>query len=535
MNSPILHSIAKIIPAALVVCAFAAPISAAQSAAPASPPRHHASPTPHATAASPRPHASPASPAASAATVYVRKNASTPAAKADLDALNTAMGKMKGLGCDNATSWYYQGGIHWVPDDASDGSTLGKGNALCNSYNGTMAQLKSAWDNCTHKDGIEIHFLVWHRLYIYYLEDIVRAASGKTDFALPYWNYVDKKSALMPAVFANQKSNMFEPARCTVLNQGKPIENKEYGPGRDLDITALMKNTLYSVFNSMMDAAPHGAMHNYIGGATNGETFLNRIYQATLQDQGGVMSQVPSAAFDPIFWVHHAEIDYIWQQWMNSPKGQRPSLAALKAAPIPYSFFDRNGQPVTLTIDQAYKMAFSLPVTYDTMAQVTLADARTKMEAKPEESATEPMEMARSATPQVVKGKETAVSMKLEMNAGTMERLGAEPAKGPVVLHLTVSFTKEPKGSYHLFLLDSTGKQEKFIGNMTFFGAALHARHAAANTEGEHKMTKKFKFDVSELISPKAFKGELKLMIRKDGDPKEQDELTIEEQSLAVH
>ncbi len=479
----------------------------------------------------------------SPSTVYVRKNAGSPAAQADLAALNVAIGKMKGLPCDNSTSWYYQGGIHWVPDDAADGSKLQNANPFCNSYNGTSAQLKAAWDNCTHQQGMELHFLIWHRLFIYYLEDIVRAISGKADFALPYWNYVDKKNALMPPVFADKKSNLYEPGRCIVLNQGKPIENKEYGPGSDLDITALMNNTLYSVFNSTMDAAPHGAMHNYIGGATDEEVLFDRIYQVTLKDssgvgQGSVMAQVPSAAFDPIFWVHHAEIDYLWQQWMNSPKGQKPNLTALKAAPIPYNFFDRNGKAVTLTVEQAYNMAFSLPVTYDTMqAPANVAEVNRLMNEKAEEPAASPTEIARSATPQVVKGKQTTLSMKLETKAN-LNDLVAPEANRRVILHLLVSFIKEPKGSYHVYLQNAAGKQPqsapKFIGNMTFFGAAHHAHHAAANAT-DHKLTKNFQFDVSDQIDPRTFNGNLNLVVKKDGDPKATDELTVEEQALRLH
>jgi hypothetical protein len=476
-----------------------------------------------------------------AGTIYVRKNASTPAAKADLDALNLAIGKMRALGCDDPTSWYYQGGIHWVPDDKDDGSTLGKKNPFCSSYNGTTAALKAAWDDCTHRQGTELHFLVWHRLFIYYLEDIVRAKSGKADFALPYWNYVDQKDALMPPVFANQKSSLYEKSRCTVLNQGKPIESKEYGPGSVLDISALMKNTVYSVFNKNIDAAPHGAMHDYIGGAADEETMFNPIYQTTQQppdNYGGVMSQVPSAAFDPIFWVHHAEIDYIWQQWMNSPKGQKPNLAQLKAAPIPYLFFDRNGKPVKLTVEQAYNMAFSLPVTYDTM-KPNLSETKQMMTEKVEETAAEPTEIAHSATPQVVKGKETSLSLKLETKAGLTDMVAPESTRR-VILHLLVSFVKEPRGSYHVYLQKDADKQSPsapvFIGHMTFFGAAHHAHHAAANAEPghDHKLTKTFQFDVSEQIDPKTFNGNLHLVVKKDGDPKEQDALTVEEQTLKL-
>src|SRR5437588_11622288 len=487
-NEPMKHSpllrIAQIIVCGLVMYALAASVTLAQDAA---------------------------------GVVYVRKNASSPAAKADLDALNLAMGKMKALGCNDPTSWYYQGGIHWVPDDKDDGSNLGTNNPFCSSYNGTTAALKPAWDDCTHRQATELHFLIWHRLYIYYLEDIVRAKSGKADFALPYWNYVDQKDAHMPAVFAKKTSNLYEPARCTVLNQGKPIESKEYGPGKDLDITLLMKKTHYSAFNSTIDTAPHGAMHNYIGGGTDEETFLNRIYQATLPDQGGVMSQGPSAAFDPSFWVHHAEIDYIWQQWMNSPKGQKPNLAQLKAAPIPYNFFDRNGKPVTLTIDQAYTMAFSLPVTYDTM-KPNLAEAKKLMSEKVEEAATEPTEIAHSATPQVVKGKETSLTMKMEMMPAPNDKVASDSNRR-VILHLVVSFAKEPKGSYHVYLQNEKGAPT-FIGHMTFFGAKHHAHHSMTNADAEaaHKMTKNFQFDVSDQINPKTFNGTLHLLIKKDGD-----------------
>jgi Common central domain of tyrosinase len=499
----------------------------------------NATSTPQAAAATPQAVA--ATPQSANTPVYVRKNASSPAAKADLDALNTAMGKMKALGCNDPTSWYYQGGIHWVPDDKDDGSTLGKKNPFCASYNGTTAALKPAWDNCTHQQGMELHFLIWHRLFIYYLEDIVRAKSGKADFALPYWNYVDQNDALMPAVFANKKSHLYEKSRCTVLNQGKPIESMEYGPHSVLDITDLMKSTRYSVFNSTIDNAPHGAMHNYIGGGTDEETLFNPIYQATLQppNYGGVMAQVPSAAFDPIFWVHHAEIDYIWQQWMNSPKGQKPNLAQLKKAPIPYNFFDRNGKPVTLTVDQAYTMAFSLPVTYDTMKVASLVEAKQLMSDKVEETVTEPTEIAHSATPQVVKGKETTLSMKMDMKAGVNDLVAPESNRR-LILHLVVSFAKEPKGSYHVYLVNDADKASPsaptFIGHMTFFGAAHHAHHAAANAEPghDHKMTKNFQFDVSEQIDPKTFNGNLHLVVKKDGDPKEQDELTVEEQSLKM-
>jgi hypothetical protein len=65
-------------------------------------------------------------------------------------------------------------------------------------------------------------------------------------------------------------------------------------------------------------------------------------------------------------------------------------------------------------------------------------------------------------------------------------------------------------------------------------GAALHAGHAATDAADQHKLTKKFQFDVSDEIDLKAFNGDLSLLIKKDGDPKQTDELTVETQTLVL-
>jgi len=110
---------------------------------------------------------------------FIRRNIHSKEAQADVEALNKALSIMRQKSCSDPTSWYYQGAIHWIPDTI-------KNQNLCDSYH-NISQLKEAWDNCTHTKESEIHFLVWHRLYIYHFEKIVRKLSGKKDFALPYW------------------------------------------------------------------------------------------------------------------------------------------------------------------------------------------------------------------------------------------------------------------------------------------------------------------------------------------------------------
>jgi tyrosinase len=50
---------------------------------------------------------------------------------------------------------------------------------------------------------------------------------------------------------------------------------------------------------------------------------------------GGSMGAVPTAPADPIFWMHHANIDRLWWQWQTSPQGtgKNPILSLTGVGP----------------------------------------------------------------------------------------------------------------------------------------------------------------------------------------------------------
>jgi hypothetical protein len=259
---------------------------------------------------------------------FVRKNVYSREITKDFESLEKAMAIMKKKDCSDPLSWYYQSAMHWVPD------TIAGKNVFCDSYQNNT-QLKTAWDNCTHSETTsqEIHFLLWHRLYIYHFEKIIRKLSGNPDFALPYWGYTNVQDSTLnrtlPEIFRKKQGSLFEPGRLDSLNNGLPISGKTT---RRLSLTTLNQNHLFSLFSQNMAAAPHGAMHNYIGygNDTTGKLVHNRIWQKKTY---GVMSEVPTAGFDPIFWLHHANIDRLWQQWTNSKNGQKVLWEELKSVP----------------------------------------------------------------------------------------------------------------------------------------------------------------------------------------------------------
>jgi len=137
------------------------------------------------------------------------------------------------------------------------------------------------------------YFLTWHRGYLYYFEQRLRAVCGDQQLVLPYWNY-----------YANpQMPNEFlVPSPNNVLYVPRVNTNVQAA----LDWTAFGSSVLQfprpgsPYFEPILEDGPHNPVHNIIGGA---------------------MSDMNSPD-DPIFWLHHANIDRLWAAWVAAGAGR---------------------------------------------------------------------------------------------------------------------------------------------------------------------------------------------------------------------
>jgi hypothetical protein len=381
---------------------------------------------------------------------WVRKEIHSEAAKKDVLALEKALRIMRQKDCSEPISWYYQGAMHWIPDTVQN-------NQHCQFYH-TYLDKKEGWDNCTHTPSgqEEIHFLVWHRLYIYHFEKIVRKVSGYKDFALPYWGYTNSDPSLkvLQKSFRDKKSALYEPCRFDSLNSGQPIWGEIE---RSLDLTQLMSYDNYALFCHNIDKAPHGAMHDYIGGGNSwneGKLKFNNHITGTITETG-LMGWVPTAAFDPVFWTHHSNIDRIWQQWTNSQNGKMITLEELKSVPWDYVFFDENGKKVVYTPEEIMEIIYTMDYDYD------------DCKVKPKKQNL------------VVKSTKKEVIGKIEPNVFAKSRvtdLGTivNKIESSAILEIDVTFTDVPDGVYEVYcnngLNDRHPSSDNFVGFMTFFG-----------------------------------------------------------------
>lgn len=382
---------------------------------------------------------------------YVRHEVHSIEAQKDLAALDTALKIMRAKDCSDPLSWYYQGAIHWIPDSIG-------ANPLCESYK-TSADLKEAWDNCTHSpSGKEkLHFLVWHRLYIWHFEKIVRKLSGYEDFTLPYWDYSgpNPSTKVLQEMFRTPGTGVYEACRYDALNAGQPISGEIE---RALDLTSLMKRTDYQSFCYQINAAPHGAMHDYIGAGndTTGTLQFKNPITGSITNTG-LMGWVPTAGFDPVFWTHHSQIDRIWQQWTNSENGKPVTLDELKAVEWPYVFFDENGKKVTYTLEQALEIIYTMDYDFD--------------DVKVQPKSTTPIVKAFPETVIASSDKPISINSQITDAVTQLSLSGNHPKK--VKLVLTVSYTKLPHGVYEVYVNNKdefSTADEEFVGYMIFFG-----------------------------------------------------------------
>jgi tyrosinase len=192
---------------------------------------------------------------------------------------------------------------------------------------------------CVHNEEFTVAdpnarlFLPWHRAYLYEFELAVQDSGRNNEITVPWWDWTSKSSrtkgipkAFMDATVNGGANPLYSYHMKVPASQspGRPLdEDTERAPGGPSElptpeeIEALYLSTDYGDFSDKLERV-HNGIHLWVG-----ET----------------MSEVDTAAFDPIFWSHHCMIDRIWWIWQlrnsNPTAGIPPSV--LDVVLVPFS------------------------------------------------------------------------------------------------------------------------------------------------------------------------------------------------------
>ncbi len=384
-----------------------------------------------------------------------------------------AVAAMEGKPEDNRVSWLYQAAIH-------------------GTY--TEPELK-LWNHCTHGTWF---FVSWHRIFLYYFEEIVRSfikelhgpeAAGA--WALPYWNYCrGGEYATLPEAFrqpADRSSNpLYVEERNPLINAGGEIDRDSYE-----SVKALARPHFIGIEEfggapeevrqfghngGVFEITPHGTVHDVVGG-------------------GGWMSDIRKAAKDPIFWLHHCNIDRIWSQWIAQGGGrENPTEGAWLNQS--FEFFDPAGKEVTKTCGEVVDTE-ALDYKYDAVdGEPEAAGAPAPTAPTPAPAPAQERELAVSAPadppsepPKIVgaspekvtlKGKRTGIPVEIDERAREEVR-EASTKEDPRRLYLNIEDIEgdtHPGTPYGIYVnlpenADAETKAKHHIGNVSFFAAGF--------------------------------------------------------------
>jgi len=359
-------------------------------------------------------------------------------------------------------SWVYQASVHAVaaggpPDDFRD--------------------------QCQHASWF---FLPWHRMYLYWFERIARAVvvahpdvsdDVKNAWALPYWDYGrDGKYAALPPAFR-------EPFRDGAANPLYVAErDPRYNAGWQVPpqftsaTLALAKRSFAASISAGQSAAfggpvtqwhhdpdlpfgaveqtPHNVVHGQIGGP------------------GGFMARFDTAPLDPVFWLHHANIDRLWTVWVAQPGRANPADAPW--LDMPFQFHDEDENEVTSTPGGVLDTAADLGYTYPP-PEAPLATAVPSAQ-PPVQPPGPPAELVGATDgPVALEGAPVTVALDVAAPQAPHVTAVAEADRSAYLNVEGITGESNPGTSYGVYLnlpggSDGAPTDAHHVGNLSFFG-----------------------------------------------------------------
>jgi tyrosinase len=337
-------------------------------------------------------------------------------------------------------------------------------------------------DQCQHASDF---FFPWHRMYLYYFERILRAASGDPNLALPYWNYESSSEQTLPPDFMTPAvgCNQVLPGGLYGTFQlrdpsAHPGCNPLYLNGRAMDSGAALCAGPPSCpvpaaddSTAMMDIAFEDSPGGNFGGGPppppppgnppgchfNGNNFgdlESQPHNVIHCQVGGIMCDVDQSANDAIFYLHHTEIDHLWKVWLAKGGGRANPTSDAAWMNTSFQFYDETGTLVTRSFKDALDTVAQLDYRYDDDPPVKQMMARPapRREERQQLPSTPPEELAVGSDTGIGLSNEassTQIKIPPETAAKIKRLLEDKQVLRVIALNLEIDHVKDSSGVYY--------------------------------------------------------------------------------------
>jgi tyrosinase len=180
--------------------------------------------------------------------------------------------------------------------------------------------------HCQHGNPL---FAVWHRPYLYLFEKALQ--DQVPGVAIPYWDWTAAEAQTngLPKAYIDQtyqdSAGQTKPnplLQADIKFQGTEYNQTSRDPGtlstlRTLArmVTGAQAKSSYVSYSAALEN-PHNGLHGFMG---------------------GTMGIIPYAAYDPIFWAHHANVDRLFSEWQAAHPSVQPPASIMNTALGPFS------------------------------------------------------------------------------------------------------------------------------------------------------------------------------------------------------
>ncbi|KAF8766093.1 hypothetical protein HU200_007585 [Digitaria exilis] len=256
---------------------------------------------------------------------------------------NAGIAAMKALPASDPRSFAAQAAVHCA---YCDGSYSPEG------FPGLELQVHNSW-----------LFFPFHRCYLYFFERILGSLVGDPSFAIPFWNWDAPDGMRLPAMYADQSSQLFDPRRDARHAPSKLIDLDYNGTEPRFTDSQQIDHNLRVMYRQMVSLSPtpslffgspyragddpnqgpspvenipHGPVHIWCGDPK----------QPSFEDMGNFYS----AGNDPLFYAHHANIDRMWSVWKGLDARRHTDLTDPDWLNASFLFYDETPKLVRIRV-----------------------------------------------------------------------------------------------------------------------------------------------------------------------------------------